>query len=106
MKEELGQLDADLKGLFMENKLEEMYGLLKEQPVESVSEISEYSWNIVKKYYETERFDLLFEHFKFVAYSCFLAEYSHQIGVINDGAFEFMAGVYQDLYERKKQQRQ
>lgn len=105
MNEELGQIDADLKGLFMENNLDEMMELLQEQPEAVVKEISEYSWNVIKKYYDTERFDLLFQHFKFVAYTCYIVEYAHQIKIISDEAFGIMMMVYNDLYELKKQQR-
>lgn len=105
MNEDLAQLDAELRGLFMENKLDEIKDLLKEQQNDAVKEISEYSWNVVKKYYETERFDLLFGHFTFVAYSCFLVEYAHREGIIRDEAFGIMMSIYNDLYELKKQQR-
>jgi hypothetical protein len=104
MNEELGQIDADLKGLFMEDKPEEMYGLLKEQADGNVKEITEYNWSIIKKYYETKRFELLFRHFKFVAYTCFLAEYAHRMELISEDAFATMMEVYYDLYEQKKQE--
>jgi hypothetical protein len=105
MNEELGQLDADLKGLFVENKIEEVLEILKDQPDATVKEMSDYNWNVIKKYYDTEKFDLLFSHFTFVAYTCFIVEYSHQAGLISDEAFDIMMMVYNDIYELKKQQR-
>ncbi len=104
MNEELAQLDADLKGLFVENKFDEMNEILQEQTREVVKELSEYYWNVVKKYYETERFDLIFGHFKFVAYSCYMVEYAHQRTIISDEAFQIMMLVYNDIYELKKKQ--
>ncbi len=104
MNEELAQLDADLKGLFVENKFDEMNEILQEQTREVVKELSEYYWNVIKKYYETERFDLLFGHFKFVAYSCYMVEYAHQRTIISDEAFQIMMQVYNDIYELKKKQ--
>jgi hypothetical protein len=104
MNEELAQLDADLKGLFVENKFEEMNEVLQEQPEEVVKELSEYYWNVIKKYYETERFDLLFGHFKFVAYACYMVEYAHQVSIISDEAFQIMMLVFNDIYELKKKQ--
>lgn len=104
MNEELAQLDADLKGLFVENKFEEMNGMLSEQPKDVIKELSDYYWNVIKKYYETERFDLIFAHFKFVAYSCYMVEYAHQVSVISDEAFQIMMQVYNDIYELKKKQ--
>lgn len=104
MNEELVQLDADLKGLFTENKIDEAIELLKEQPDHTVKEMSDYYWNIIKKYYDTERFDLLFGHFKFVAYTCFIVEYAHQVGLISDEAFGIMMMIYNDIYELKRNQ--
>ncbi len=103
MNEELGQLDADLKGLFVENKLDEMMELLKKQSDNDIIELSNYSWNIIKKYYDTEKFELLFGHFKFVAYTCFMVEYAHQLNLISDEAFSIMMMVYSDIYELKRQ---
>ncbi len=105
MKEELGQLDLELKGLFMENKIDDMLEVLQDKSDSDVKEISDINWNVVKKYYETERFDLLFLHFKFVAYTCFIVEYAHQKGIISDEAFGIMMMVYNDIYEMKRQQR-
>jgi predicted P-loop ATPase len=105
MNEELGQLDADLKGLFVENKFDEMKEMLKEQPDSSVKELSDYNWNVIKKYYDTERFDLLFKHFKFVAFTCFMVEYAHKLSLISDEAFGIMMMIYNDIYELKKQQK-
>jgi hypothetical protein len=104
MNEELGQLDADLKGLFVENKIDEMNELLGEQSEATIKELSDYSWNIIKKYYDTEKFDLLFSHFKFVAYTCYIVEYSHQIGLISDDAFSIIMMIYNDIYQLKRQQ--
>lgn len=104
VNEELAQLDADLKGLFVENKLDEMSEFLQEQSDTVVKELSDYNWNVIKKYYETEKFDLLFQHFKFVAYTCFMVEYAHQRSLIMEEAFQIMMMVYQDIYEMKRNQ--
>jgi hypothetical protein len=104
MNEELGQFDADLKGLFVETKIDEMKEMLNEQTDTTVKEISDYNWNIIKKYYDTENFELLFRHFKFVAYTCFIVEYAHQRGLISDEAFGIMMMIYNDIYELKRKQ--
>lgn len=104
MNEELGQIDADLKGLFVDSKIDEMMELLNDQPNAIVKEITDYNWNIIKKYFDTENFELLFRHFKFVAYSCFMVEYAHQLGLIGDDVFGIMMMIYNDIYELKRQQ--
>ncbi len=104
MTEEMGQLDLELKGLFVASKLDELVELLNKQSESTVKEMSDYNWNIVKTYYDTERFDLLFQHLKFVAYTCFIVEYAHQIGVIGDDVFGIMMMIYNDIYELKRQQ--
>lgn len=99
MREELGNLDLVLKELFMESKFDEMKEILLDKPDETVKELTDYSWNVVKKYYEMENYNLLFRHYKFVAYSCFLVEYSHKRGLIMEDVFGIMLSVYNDIYE-------
>lgn len=104
MNEELAQLDADLKGLFSENKIEEMNTLLGEQEEATIKELMDSYWNAIKKYYDTERFDLLFQHFRFVAFSCYIIEYAHQISLVSEEAFQIMMMIFNDIYELKKKQ--
>ncbi len=104
MTDELGQLDLDLKGLFMEAKFDELLQRLNQEPESMVKEACDYNWNIVKKYYDTERFDLLLTHMKFVAYTCFMIEYVHKAGLLGDDVFGIMMMIYNDIYELKKQQ--
>ncbi|MDF2486823.1 MAG: hypothetical protein K0R46_2991 [Herbinix sp.] len=106
MTEELGQLDLELKGLFVAAKMEELIELLNTQPESVIKDISDYNWNTVRNYYDTERFDLLFQHLKFVAFTCFIVEYAHQIGIIGEEAFGIMMMIYNDIYELKRQQSQ
>lgn len=102
MNEELSYLDADLKGMFVEAKYDDMKKLLQDKPDEVVKEISNHNWGIIKKYYDNENFDLLVKHIKFVAFSCFMMEYSHERGLIGDDAFEIMMSIYNDIYEMIK----
>lgn len=103
MNEELGQIDADLKGFFVEGDMEEMQILLSEQTADIVSEIAAYNWSIIKKYYEAENFELLFRYLKFVAYTCFIIEYAYEIDLIGEEDYQVMMSTYNDIYERKKQ---
>lgn len=104
MNEELGYLDAELKGMFVEEKYDEMKTMLKDRTVDEVKEISSHNWGIIKKYYDNENFDLLVKHIKFVAFSCFMIEYVHDRGLIADDAFGIMMSIYTDIQELLKQQ--
>ena len=105
MNEELGTLDLYLKELFMGSKFDELKDILKDKPDEAVKEISDYNWNIIKKYYDMENFTLLFQHYKFVAYSCFMVEYIHNRGLISNDVFTIMLSVFNDIYESNRKQR-
>ena len=99
MNEELSYLDADLKGLFVEKKYDDMKKLLDERSDEEVKEIYNHNWGIIKKYYDNENFDLLQKHIKFVAYSCFVIEYAQGRGLIGEDVFGIMMAVFNDIYE-------
>ena len=105
MNEELGGLDLYLKELFINTKFDEMKDILKDKTDEQVKELSDYNWNIIKKYYDMENFTLLFQHSKFVAYSCFLVEYSNRRGLIDNDVFAIMLSVYNDIYDSNRRQR-
>lgn len=104
MNEELSYLDADLKGLFMETKYDDMRELLNDRTDEEVKEITNYNWGIIKKYYDNEKFDIIFKHMKFVAFSCFMIEYAHGRGLIGDDVFGIMMSIYNDIYDLLKKQ--
>lgn len=103
MNEELSQLDADLKGFFVEGNLDEINVMLTEQSEDTIIEIVNFNWNIIKKYYDTKNFELLFRYLKFVAYTCYIMEYAHQLGALDDASFDARMMVYSDIYEQKKQ---
>lgn len=105
MNEELGSLDLYLKELFINSKFDEMKDILQDKPDEAVKELSDYNWNIIKKYYDMENFSVLFQHYKFVAYSCYLVEYSNKRGLIDNDVFTIMLSVYNDIYESNRKQR-
>ncbi|MGB4660363.1 MAG: hypothetical protein WBI07_14395 [Mobilitalea sp.] len=102
--EKLSELDAELKGFFIESKLEEMKNLLQEQSDVTVSDLFEYTWNIIQKYYDAENYELLFRYLSFVAYSCFLVEYTYQQGLIDNKRYHDIMMIYNEIYDKKKQQ--
>lgn len=104
MREELAQLDADLKGLFSENKLEELLLLLQEQNSEEIKELILFYCGVIRKYYESGRFDLLFSHIRFVAFTCYMVEYAMQNAMISEEDYHSMMAIYQEVYEKKQQE--
>lgn len=106
LDEEMNYLDTELKGLFIDKKFEEMKEYLKERSDETVKELTDYNWGIIKKYYDAENFQLLYQHYKFVAYTCFLVEYTHKRTLISNEAFGIMMQIYNDIYESNKQFKQ
>jgi len=99
MNEEINNINTDLKELFVEEKLDNMNNILIEQPDEVVKEITIYNWNIIKKYYDTENHKLLIQYIKFVAYTCFMVEYSYGHQLISEEEYEAMISVYNNIYE-------
>lgn len=97
MNDELGYLDTELKGLFVDAKYDDMRDVLKDRTDEEVKEIYSYNWGIIKKYYDGESFDLLIKHIKFVAYSCYMVEYAHDRGLIGADVFGIMMSIYNDI---------
>ncbi len=101
MNEELSYLDAELKGLFVEEKYDEIEERLKDRPDGDIKEIYSYNWNVVKKYYDAENFELLFKHIKFVAYSCFMAEYANVRGLVSQDAFTSVTDTITKILNKK-----
>ncbi len=104
MDDELRQFDMELRGLFVETKIEEMNDLLDTQSDENVKALMEANWAIIKKYYDTENFELMFRHYKFVAYSCYLIEYAHQRDIVKEDDFKNMMLIFNDIYELRRKQ--
>ncbi len=97
MNEELASLDLELKGLFVEVKFDEIKSILRDRTDDEVKNIYSHSWDVIKKYYDDENFELLLKHIKFVAYSCFMVEYAHERGLISEEAFGLMMSIYKDI---------
>lgn len=101
MNEELSYLDAELKGLFVETKYDDIKKILKKRTDEEVKDLYTHNWGIIKKYYDMENYDLLIKHIQFVAYSCFVVEYARDRGLIGEDVFGIMMSVYNDINEMR-----
>jgi hypothetical protein len=106
MTEEINNLNTDFKELFVENKLDELTDRLDQTNDAIVLEITEYNFEIIKKYYESEKFTLLMQYIKFVAFSSFLCEYSAKRNLVNAEVFDSMMYVFNGIYNMIKQNQQ
>lgn len=103
MTEEINNLNTDMKELFVNNQLEELTEQLNQTADETVLEITLYNYEIIKKYFDTEKYQVLIQHIKFVAFSCFLCEYSAKRNLIDALGFEGMSEIFNSIYELLKQ---
>lgn len=100
MTEELNNLNTDLKELFMNQKFEEIVDQLNDQSEANIHELTYANYDVIKKYCELEKYDLIFTHIKFVAYTCFCCEYAFQRGVIDATTFDDMMKLFNGIYAK------
>lgn len=103
MTEEINNLNTDLKELFVNNQLEEAARILDETGDDIISELTLYNYEIIKKYYDSQKYSILIQHIKFTAFSCYLCEYSANRQLIGAKDFEDMSLLFQDIYNKIKQ---
>ena len=105
MTDEINNLNTDLKELFSENKLEELVDKLSDISDGIVLEITMHNYDIIKKYYDTEKYNLLFQYIRFVAFSSFLCEYSFKRELVSkeeyNGMYDTFEGIYRLLQNNK-----
>ncbi|MDF2609944.1 MAG: hypothetical protein K0R92_1418 [Lachnospiraceae bacterium] len=98
MTEEINNLNTDLKELFVNSGFDKMNEILNEIPEAVVLEITLYNYEIIKKYYENAKFDILFQFIKFVAYSSYLCDYSAKCQLIANTDYESMNQMFTNIY--------
>jgi hypothetical protein len=99
MTEEVNNFNTDLKDLFVNNKFEELTKQLEKSEIAIVEEIILHNYNIIKKYYEEQKFNLLVQYVRFVAYSSFLCEYGAKNSIISSEEFEGMNQIFMNIHE-------
>lgn len=99
MTEEINNLNTDYKELFSENKLEELVEQLNNTDPAIVTEITLYNYDIINKYYEAEKYNLIMQFIKFVAFSSFMWEYSANRGLLDSNLNEAMTTLFTNIYE-------
>lgn len=103
MTEEINHLNTDLKELFVNNQIEEASKILDRTADKTVLEITNYNYEIIKKYYDSQKFAVLVQHIKFAAFSCYLCEYAANRQLIDAADFDSMSLVFQGIYKHMQQ---
>lgn len=103
MTEEINNLNTDLKELFTENKFEELLDNLNDTSNDIVLEITYHNFDIIKKYYDTEKFNLIFQYIRFVAFTSFVCEYSYKRELITTEEFDKMMVIFNGIYDMLQQ---
>lgn len=106
MTEEINNLNTDLKELFVDSKFDKMQEVLDNIADSTVIEIALYNYDIIKKYYETQRYNLLAQFIKFVAYSSFLCEYSAKRQIISNDEYKEMYEMFSNIYLKIKEEKE
>lgn len=100
MNEELQNRDMDLRELFVAQKYEAIIEILNSMEDEDVYEITMTDWDIVKKYYDMDRVDLIRQHLTFVAYTSLLVEYAGQRALIPEDDFKEKYDLFEQIYAK------
>lgn len=105
MTEEINNLNTDFKELFSENKLEELAEQLNKTESAIVTEITLYNYDIINKYYEAQKFNLIMQFIKFVAFSSFMWEYSAKRGLLDPEQSSKLSNLFTNIYEMIQSQK-
>lgn len=98
MTEELNNFNTDMKELFINNKIEEIIDALANKDDEEIRDLTYTNYDVIKKYYDSEKFDLIFTHIKFVAYSCFFCEYANKREILTKDEYLAMMTIFTSIY--------
>ncbi len=73
-----------------------------------ITELAMYEHDILTKYYEQEKYQMLITHLNFAAFASYLFEYAGKRGVFTPSQFQQGFRIFLDIYElaqnAKKQQ--
>ena len=92
--------DLELKELFMKQDIERMIELLDGMAAQDVVEMININWNVVKKYYDLNRSDLLRQHLSFVAYTSFITEYAGKASLYDEEEYALKFQLFELVFEK------
>jgi hypothetical protein len=99
MTEEMHNLNTDFKELFAENKLDELIERLDKTSPDDLLVITNFNYNIVKGYLDSEQFKLLRQYIRFVSFTSFLCEYAGNQGILEETDFHSMLKSFHYILE-------
>lgn len=99
MTEEMHSLNTDFKELFAENKLDELTELLDRTSPDVLLIITNFNYNIVKGYLDSEQFQLLKQYIRFVSFTSFLCEYAGTRQILEEPDFNSMLQSFYHILE-------
>lgn len=99
MTEELNDFCTELKDLFMQHDFARMEELLAGKTNGEVEELAMYEHDILAKYYEQEKYEMLLTHLNFVAFASYLFEYAGKRGIFTPPRFRQGFRIFLDIYE-------
>ena len=79
-----------------------MIEVLNGLPKDEVVEISNYNCDVIRKYYEAEKYDLIKQHLTFVAFCSFIFEYSVKNGLYKEEEYEPINALFNNIFELVK----
>lgn len=100
MTEQLQTLDLELKELFVKQEYEQMLEFLNNTADEDVLEMTTQNWDVVKKYNDMGRTDLLRQHLTFVAYASFITEYAGKRSLFEEKIYQEKFSLFEDIFEK------
>lgn len=103
MTEDMNNLNTDLKELYVNNKIEEFTETLDSTDDSIVATITKFNYDIVKKYYDSEQYNIIFQHIKFVAFTSMMCEYAAKRQVLDDGDVQNINELFMNIYTLIKQ---
>lgn len=99
MSEELNDFCTDLKDLFMKRDFGRMEAMLAEKSDGEVEELAVYEHDILAKYYEQGKDQMLLAHLSFVAFASYLFEYAGKRGIFTEPQYRQGFKIFFDIYE-------
>lgn len=104
MTEEINNINTDMKELFVNSNYDKIIETLNALDDSVVLEITFSNYEIIKKHYDNEKYSLLFQFIKFVAYTSFICEYSAKRGLIEENDYKSMYDMFENIYTRIKEE--